>query len=94
MEIVDGKMHILQEGKYQKFCEKVDEISASGEYAVESGQEVLYVTERCVFKLTPEGLEIIEIAPGLDIEKDIISLMPFRPLVSKDLKEMDSRFFL
>lgn len=94
MEVVDGKMHILQEGKYQKFCEKVDEISASGEYAVESGQEVLYVTERCVFGLTPEGLELREIAPGLDVEKDIISLMPFRPLVSKDLKVMDARLFV
>lgn len=94
MEVVDGKMHILQEGKYQKFCEKVDEISASGEYAVESGQEVLYVTERCVFGLTPEGLELREIAPGLDVEKDIISLMPFRPLVSKDLKVMDAKLFV
>lgn len=94
MEVVDGKMHIIQEGKYQKFCEKVDEISASGEYAVESGQEVLYVTERCVFGLTPEGLELREIAPGLDVEKDIISLMPFRPLVSKDLKVMDAKLFV
>lgn len=94
MEVIDGKMHIIQEGKYQKFCEKVDEISASGEYAVESGQEVLYVTERCVFGLTPEGLELREIAPGLDVEKDIISLMPFRPLVSKDLKVMDAKLFV
>lgn len=94
IDFKDGKLEIVKEGKYQKFCNKVDEISASGEFATDTNQEVLYVTERCVFKLTKDGLEIIEVAPGLDIEKDIISLMPFRPLVSKNLKEMDQKLFI
>ena len=93
IEMKDGKMTILEQGKYPKFSEYVDQISASGEFAIDSGQQFIFVTERCVFYLLPEGMTITEIAPGLDIEKDIIAHMPFRPVISKDLKVMDSRFF-
>ncbi|MGL4569021.1 MAG: CoA-transferase, partial [Fusobacteriaceae bacterium] len=90
----DGKLEIVKEGKYQKFCKHVDEISASGEFAIDTDQEILYVTERCVFQLTKRGMEIIEVAPGLDLEKDIMELMPFRPVISENLKEMDQRLFV
>ncbi|MGL6166688.1 MAG: acyl CoA:acetate/3-ketoacid CoA transferase [Fusobacteriaceae bacterium] len=93
IEFSNKKLEIVKEGKYQKFVKKVDEISASGEFAMDTNQEILYVTERCVFQLTKKGLEIIEIAPGLDLEKDIMALMPFRPLVSENIKEMDQRLF-
>lgn len=89
----NGKFSILQEGKYQKFCETVEEISTSGEFSMDTGQEVMYVTERCVFKLTKKGLMLIEIAPGISIEKDIISKMPFKPLIANDIKTMDCRLF-
>jgi propionate CoA-transferase len=56
-------------------------------------QPVLYVTERCVFRLTPDGLELVEIAPGIDMERDIMANMAFRPHVSPELKQMDSRLF-
>ncbi len=89
----DGKMQIQKEGKYTKFYEEVYEISSSGELANELGKEVLYITERCVFRLTKQGLVITEIAPGLDIEKDIKSKIPFDIKVADDLKIMDEILF-
>ncbi len=88
IEISGGKVQIVNEGKYKKFISDVEHITFSGEYAAECCQEVLYVTERAVFKLTSKGLKLIEIAPGIDLEKDIISRMDFRPAISKDLKDM------
>lgn len=89
----DDKFSILQEGKYKKFCKKVEEISASSEFSVEQGIEVLYVTERCVFELTKDGLMLIEVAPGLSVEEDIINQLPFKPIISSELKIMDARLF-
>jgi propionate CoA-transferase len=86
-------MVIKNEGKAKKFVATVEQISFSGEYAAQKGQEVLYVTERAVFKLTPEGMELIEIAPGIDLEKDVLNQMGFKPIISKDLKEMDASIF-
>ena len=64
----------------------------SGAYAQEKGQPVLYITERAVFKLTPEGVELTEIAPGVDLQKDILDQMDFKPIM-KDVKTMDERIF-
>jgi propionate CoA-transferase len=93
IEIQNGKLNILQEGKAKKLIKDVEQITFSGEYANDVGQEVLYVTERAVFKLTKNGLMLIEIAPGVDLEKDVLDKMGFKPLIASDLKLMDSRIF-
>ena len=72
---------------------KVGHITFSGEYAREKEQKVLYVTERAVFEMRHEGLTLTEIAPGIDLEKDILSQMEFKPKIAKDLKLMDARIF-
>ena len=92
--VADGKVAIDQEGREVKFVNKVNQITFNGPQAVAQGQEIVYVTERAVFKLTKEGVTLTEIAPGLDVEKDILSLMEFKPIVSPDLKEMDARIFV
>ena len=71
----------------------VEQITFSGKYAQRLGKDVLYITERAVFKLTKEGLMLIEIAPGVDLEKDILAHMDFKPVISKDLKLMDDFIF-
>lgn len=90
--VVDGQLKILSEGKSSKFIDKVDQITFSGQLAATNRQPVLYVTERCVFRLTPEGLELIEIAPGIDMERDILALMGFRPIIRAP-KSMDVSLF-
>lgn len=90
--VADGKLQILQEGRDKKFLKQVEQVTFSGEYAVEKGQPVLYITERAVFELTPEGVELKEIAPGVDLQKDVLDLMDFAPIV-RDVKTMDSRIF-
>ena len=92
-EVRDGRLVILQEGRSKKFRQQVQQITFSGSYAVESGQEVTFLTERAVLKLTPDGLMLTEIAPGVDLEKDILAQMEFKPIISPDLKEMDPRIF-
>jgi len=72
-----GKITVLQEGRIPKFKKKIDHISFSAKNAVKNGQEVLYVTERCVFELTPEGLRLKEVYPGIDEQKDIRDLLDF-----------------
>ncbi len=91
--IADGKLQIVREGKARKFVAQVEHRTFSGTYATKRGQTVLYVTERCVFRLTPAGMELIEIAPGIDLERDILAQMEFRPLISPQLKPMDARIF-
>ena len=73
--------------------EQVDQITFSGKYARRVNQPVLYVTERAVFELTEEGIVLTEIAPGMDLEKDILSQMEARPLISPELKIMDKELF-
>lgn len=91
-EIKDGKLSILKEGRSKKFINKVQQITFSGEYGAEIGQNVLYVTERAVFKLVKGGLKLLEIAPGIDLQKDILDQMDFKPMID-DYKIMDSRLF-
>jgi propionate CoA-transferase len=90
----NGMTHIRKEGKFHKFNERIEQVSYSGPYAHELGQQAWYVTERAVFRRGLEGLELMEIAPGLDLERDILAQMDFRPRISDDLKEMDRRLFL
>ena len=71
----------------------MQEVTFSGSEAIKRGQEVIYITERAVFRLTKQGVELCEVAPGLDVEKDVIAHMGFRPVLAKDLKEMDARLF-
>jgi len=92
IEIEDGKVKIVQEGRSQKFIKNVEQITFSGKYAQLRSQPVFYVTERCVFQLRPEGLELIEVAPGIDIERDILAHMGFKPLIN-DPVLMDARIF-
>jgi propionate CoA-transferase len=90
--ISDGKLQILSEGKHRKFVERIEQVTFSGEYAAKQGKKVLYVTERCVLALTPEGLELVEVAPGIDIERDILAHMAFRPII-REPALMDARIF-
>lgn len=93
IEIRDGRLHIVKEGAIVKFKPAVEQISFSGEYALETNQQVYFITERAVFKLTEKGLTLIEIAPGIDLEKDILAHMEFKPVIAGDLKTMDERIF-
>lgn len=88
-----GELKVEHEGKYGKFMQQVEEISASGVYSNSIGQKVIYVTERCVFELGPDGLELAEIAPGVVLGKDILDQLPFDVKVKNPLKQMDSRCF-
>lgn len=90
--VEDGKLRIVQEGRSRKFVKQVGQVTFSGAYAREAGQPVLYVTERCVFRLTDRGLTLTEVAPGIDIERDILAHMDFRPTVENP-KLMDARIF-
>jgi propionate CoA-transferase len=93
VEIAYGKMRIAQEGRARKFVRNVEQVTFSGKYASTKSQPVIYVTERCVFQLTPDGLELIEVAPGIDIEKHILAQMDFKPIINKPMP-MDRRIFL
>lgn len=90
--IVEGKLLIERDGKHKKFVEKVEQCTFSGPYAAQSGKKVLYVTERCVLELTKEGLELIEIAPGVNMQSDILDKMDFVPIV-REPRLMDARIF-
>ena len=90
--IENGKLNIHIEGRSRKFVQAVEHRTFSGSYALKRQQPVLFVTERCVFVLTPEGLELTEIAPGIDIEHDILAHMDFKPIV-RSPKLMDARIF-
>jgi propionate CoA-transferase len=87
------QLSVTSEGKIKKFIQQIDQISFSGEVAREKQKEVLYVTERCVFRLSPNGLELSEIAPGIDLEKDILSQMEYQPLVAEIVAIMDRDYF-
>ena len=88
-----GKLLILEEGRSKKFVEEVEHRTFSGPQAARWGKSVLYITERCVFKLCPDGLELTEIAPGVDLQKDILDQMDFRPIIKGEPKLMDARIF-
>jgi len=90
--IENGTLKIIQEGKTKKFVKQVDQITFSGKIGSTSGQEIFYMTERCVFKLKNGKVELIEVAPGIDIETDILAHMDFRPVMN-NVRIMDHRIF-
>ncbi|MDP4023854.1 acyl CoA:acetate/3-ketoacid CoA transferase [Methylobacterium sp. NEAU 140] len=90
--VEDGGLRIVREGKSKKFIAAVEQITFSGDYAAERGQPVLYVTERCVLRRTRAGMELVEVAPGIDVERDILAQMDFAPIVN-DPGPMDPRLF-
>ncbi|BAP86536.1 CoA transferase [Paucilactobacillus hokkaidonensis JCM 18461] len=92
-DIENGELHITKEGKSDKLVKDVEQVTFSGHVAHENGQHVYYVTERAVFELVDDGIELIEIAPGIDLQKDVLSHMGFKPNISDDLKYMDARIF-
>ncbi|APC40224.1 acyl CoA:acetate/3-ketoacid CoA transferase [Clostridium estertheticum] len=92
-EVKDGKLVIKQEGKMVKFIEKVQQITFSGKYARKVNQPVMYITERAVFELKKDGLYLTEIAPGIDLQNDVLDLMDFKPKMDGTPKLMDERIF-
>ena len=89
----NGELQIVSEGREQKFIKQVEQITFSGEYANKTGQPVLYITERAVFELRKDGVYLIEVAPGIDIQSQIIDQMGFVPKMDGQPKLMDSRIF-
>ena len=93
IEVADGRLHIHEDGHAAKFVNQVEHRTYSGRFAAAKGQPVLYVTERCVFSLRPEGLALVEIAPGVDLERDILARMDFVPIMEQPPRLMDARIF-
>ena len=91
--VEQGQLRIRREGETAKFLKAVEQRTFSGKVASRRCQPVLYVTERTVFQLTANGLELIEIAPGIDLERDVLAQMKFRPLISPHLRLMDACIF-
>jgi acyl CoA:acetate/3-ketoacid CoA transferase len=93
MQVVDGRLSILKEGKLKKLVEAVEHVTFSGPRAVAQGQDITYVTERCVMRLTKDGIVVTEVAPGVDLERDILGQSHFPLIVAPTLKTMDDALF-
>jgi len=93
VEVGEGRLRIRKEGRFRKFVKRVEQITFSGEYAAAQGQRVQFITERAVLAITREGLMVTEVAPGVDLDRDVLAQMAFRPRVVPDLKTMDERIF-
>jgi propionate CoA-transferase len=89
----NGELRIIEEGRHSKFVRAIEQISYSGPFAREQGRQAIFVTERAVFRIVDGALELIEIAPGIDLEKNILAHMEFRPKIADPLKRMDARIF-
>ncbi|MCO5959183.1 acyl CoA:acetate/3-ketoacid CoA transferase, partial [Rhizobium sp. S101] len=89
----NGRLVIEKEGKLRKLVNEVEHVTFSGKRAIEQGQDITYVTERCVMKLTPAGIVVTEIAPGVDLQAHIIDQSEFPLIVADDLKVMDAALF-
>ena len=89
----EGKLRIVKEGYKKKFVNQVEQITFSGKYAQKVHQPVLYITERAVFELREEGITLIEVAPGIDIQTQILDQMEFKPFIAEKIKFMDARIF-
>lgn len=93
VKVENGRLVIVKEGKAKKFIKKVEQITFNGKYERQKNKRITLVTERAVFEWRPEGLTLTEIAPGVDLQKDILAQMEFKPLIAKDLKTMDPAIF-
>ena len=93
LRVHGGDLQVLQEGAQHKFVYAVEHRTFSGFHAAARGQAVLFITERCVFGLTAQGLELLEVAPGIDVERDILAQMDFAPLLPRPPRPMDARIF-
>lgn len=93
VEVKDGKLNIVQEGRTKKFLPQVKQVTFSGKLAVEEGQEILYITERAVFRLIGGEVVLTEIAPGIDLQTQVLDQISFPVKVADDLKEMDAAIF-
>ncbi|SIS93583.1 acyl CoA:acetate/3-ketoacid CoA transferase [Neptunomonas antarctica] len=93
LEIHNNQLSIIKNGPIKKFLGAVEQITFNGQYALEKQQNVMFITERAVFKLTAEGLKLLEIAPGIDLQKDILDQMEFMPVIDDDYTLMDPRLF-
>jgi propionate CoA-transferase len=93
LAVEDGRLKIAQEGRVRKLVEQVEHVSFSGRRAVEQGQDITYVTERCVMRLAPDGIEVTEIAPGVDLVSDILEKSEFPLLVRERPRPMDPSLF-
>ncbi|MBV2142012.1 acyl CoA:acetate/3-ketoacid CoA transferase [Falsochrobactrum sp. TDYN1] len=93
LAVADGKLMIEKEGKLKKLVNRVEHVTFSGPRSVAQGQDITYVTERCVMKLTPEGIVLTEIAPGVDLQTHILDQSEFPLIVSDKLKVMDAALF-
>jgi propionate CoA-transferase len=93
LAVEDGRLRILSEGMIKKLVPEVDHVSFSGPRAVEQGQQVAYVTERCVMRLLPDGLTITELAPGVDLERDVLSMSDVPLRVSPELRTTEAKFY-
>jgi propionate CoA-transferase len=89
----DGRLRIVQEGKHSKFVEAIQQVSYSGTFARSEGRKAVFVTERAVFQVADGALELAEVAPGIDVEKDVLAHMAFEPKIAADFKQMDARLF-
>jgi acyl CoA:acetate/3-ketoacid CoA transferase len=92
IDIVNNRLSISHDGS-PKFVENVYKIIFSGPQALKYEKEILYVTERAVFRLTEKGISLEEVAPGIDIDKDILSNMEFKPIVTPSIKQIDERLY-
>jgi propionate CoA-transferase len=93
VRVGEGRLQIVHEGRAVKFSAQVEQVTFSGPRAAAQGQRVLYVTERCVFELRPEGLALTEVAPGIDLQRDILERMAFAPMIEAPLRTMDPSLF-
>jgi propionate CoA-transferase len=93
LDVRDGAMRIVREGRHGKLVPAVEQVTFDGARALAEGRQALYVTERCVLELRPAGLTVIELAPGLDLSRDVLAQAGFELRVADDLRPMDARLF-
>ena len=93
VDCVDGSLRILKEGKHPKFVSRIEQICYNAGFAESQGRSAIFITERAVLRAIDGGLEIVEIAPGVDLERDVLTRMQFKPRISPQLRRMDRRLF-